>query len=258
MTLSRYSGAGNTFVILENETLSAANIAAYCLEYEVDGLIILHDEDSMRYYNADGYEAAMCGNGLRCLIKYLWDSGRRRELYEITTRAGLQKGRVVGDEVICYLQPPSLLRWNQELWLREQRIPFHFLNTSVPHAVFFMMPDDVETLGREIRFHPYFAPEGTNVNFVTPLDHHSLRLRTYERGVERETLACGTGAIASALAAHKEHGLSSPITVYVQSGESLAVSFQPAAASFTAISLQGPARASDSSPIVTIQGLLPS
>jgi diaminopimelate epimerase len=120
----------------------------------------------------------------------------------------------------------------------------HSLNTGVPHAVIFVEDADramVQQLGREIRFHAAFAPRGTNVNFVQVLAPNSIRVRTYERGVEGETLACGTGVSASALIAAAVHGFVSPISVQVQGGDLLEVSFEKKGDNFDHVQLTGPA-----------------
>lgn len=243
MKLSKYSGAGNTFILVENEKEeSPTKIQELCKKYECDGFINILNKKIMRYFNADGFEAKMCGNGLRCVIQYLWEQGDKKELYSIETRAGIKQGRIEGHEVLCFLGAPSQIKWNQEIEVEGKRLSFHFLNTSVEHAVFFLNPVDVHALGAKIRYHDYFAPLGTNVNFITKIEKNALFLRTYERGVERETLACGTGAIASALTAAKIYGHSSPITVHVQSGDKLHVGFSYENDLFRDLTLKGSAK----------------
>jgi diaminopimelate epimerase len=120
----------------------------------------------------------------------------------------------------------------------------HSLNTGVPHAVLFVPDADqamVQQLGREVRFHSHFAPKGTNVNFVQPLGANAIRVRTYERGVEGETLACGTGVSASAMIAARVHGFTSPVKVQVQGGDTLEVSFKQVNGHFEDVRLAGPA-----------------
>jgi diaminopimelate epimerase len=124
------------------------------------------------------------------------------------------------------------------------KLQVHSLNTGVPHAIVFVPDADkamVAQLGAEIRYHAHFAPKGTNVNFVQVLGPNSIRVRTYERGVEGETLACGTGVTASALISARVHGFTSPVTVQVQGGDLLEVSFKQQAGQFSDVKLAGPA-----------------
>lgn len=253
MKLNKYSGAGNTFIILEENELPQKKINSLCTSYLTDGLILLQNVNEqrekrgqevnpvvMRYFNADGYEADMCGNGLRCVIKYLWDQGIKQDIYTIITRVGLQKGMISGDVVTCFLQPPSLCLWDQKIIVEQKELFFDFMNTSVDHAVFFFEAHDVTLLGRKIRYHEYFSPKGTNVNFAK-IEGDEIKLRTYERGVERETPACGTGAVATALAAAKKYHLSSPIKIKVQSNEILEIGFNIKNERFEDITLKGSA-----------------
>ncbi len=142
------------------------------------------------------------------------------------------------------LTKPKELKLNEQVALSAGTQTVHSLNTGVPHAVLFVPDADqamVQELGQEIRRHPHFAPKGTNVNFVQPLGPGSIRVRTYERGVEGETLACGTGLTASALITAKLHKFSSPVKVQVQGGDELEVSFKQDNGDFTDVRLSGPA-----------------
>lgn len=227
MQFVRYSGAGNTFLLADNRkcAFDKTHVSLLCEAQDVDGLILVeHAKEAdifMRIYNCDGSVAEMCGNGMRCLIHYLKELGIERTIYHIDTLAGRHEGWFEKDEVAIQLPPPSQLKLNADLDL-------HFINTGVPHAVRFVKEletIDVESEGKAIRHSPLFVPAGTNVDFVRVEKDGSLSIRTYERGVEAETLACGTGAIASALIAHKIYTLPSPITVLVRSGEKLKISF---------------------------------
>lgn len=187
----------------------------------------------MRIFNADGSEAEMCGNGLRCFIKYLAELGIYQDRYRIETLAGTHIAWRDGEEVCVEFPPPRDLAWN----ICIEGYTLHHLNTGVPHAVIFAEQIDKIDIMKQaplIRHHPYF-PRGTNVNFVDP---KTLQIRTFERGVEGETLACGTGAIASALAASKIYHLSSPICMKVKSGERLTISFT---ARWKTVVMKGPA-----------------
>jgi diaminopimelate epimerase len=232
MNYTLYSGAGNTFALLEEPLLSDEAVRI-CEECDVDGVIFSENTYRMRIFNRDGSEAEMCGNGLRCFVKFLMEKKIHQDFYFIETLAGVHKAWVNGSQVCVEFPPPKDLKWNLKIGAHT----LHHLNTGVPHAVIFV--DSIEAIdlpeiAPPIRHNPLF-PEGVNVNFVEAL---SLRMRTYERGVERETLACGTGAVASALAASKIFSLSSPLTMEVGSGEKLKISFPP---DWGYAALEGPA-----------------
>lgn len=221
MRYTLYSGAGNTFALLE-EPVSSEEAVLLCEACGADGAIFSENGFRMRIFNRDGSEAEMCGNGLRCFIRFLMERNIHREYYTIETLAGTHKAWAEGSCICAELPPPKDFHWN----LRIGSHTVHHLNTGVPHAVLFV--DSVEDLDLQeiappIRRHPLFS-EGANVNFVEP---ETLRMRTFERGVEGETLACGTGAVASALAAAKIFSLSSPLNMEVRSGEKLKISFTP-------------------------------
>lgn len=176
----------------------------------------------------------MCGNGLRCFIKFLIEEKQViKKKYPIETLGGLHTAWINGENICVELPQPKELRWNLEI----EGYRLHHLNTGVPHAILFVDSVDkvdLGTLGPIIRHHPHF-PNGTNVN-VAQLN--PFRIRTFERGVEGETLACGTGATASGLAAAKLYALTSPIKIGVQSGDHLTLSFTP---DWKNLSLEGPA-----------------
>lgn len=250
-----YSGAGNTFYLVDNREAvfpySQEMIASLC---DVDGMIFLENSSiadfRMRIFNADGSEAEMCGNGIRCLIDFIHSLGYDLPLYKIETGAsmhiGLQEAVLVENEVRVQMGDPFQLALHQELEIPFGHFTFHRLNTGVPHLVIFLETQDllsqfpVEKVGRFIRFHPFFSPAGTNVNFCHLDPERHLRIRTYERGVEAETLACGTGATASALVAHLLYGLSSPISVQVQSNAILKIFFKSLGSAFSQVMMQGP------------------
>jgi diaminopimelate epimerase len=167
-----------------------------------------------------------------------------QDRFTFETAAGVIRAQIQGERVTVDLTPPADLRLNEELPLGTGPQTVHSLNTGVPHAVVFVPDADramVSTLGREIRRHPHFAPRGTNVNFVQALEPGLIRVRTYERGVEGETLACGTGVTASALVAAQLHGFASPVRVRVQGGDELEVAFDREATGFSRVRLAGPA-----------------
>lgn len=234
-----YSGAGNTFFLFDNRGKKSAAERLLPEIGNADGLICVESAPNadalMRIFNRDGSEAEMCGNGLRCLIHFLKELGLQRDVYQIETLAGRHEGWLDSEGVCIRMPSPSQLKLNVEKGI-------HFLNTGVPHAVLFEESIEdipVDLRGRELRRSPLFAPAGANVNFASLRDGSSVTLRTFERGVEAETLACGTGAVATALIAHKIYGLPSPITVWVRSGDKLKITFNT---EWSEITLQGPVK----------------
>lgn len=213
-------GSGNDFVLFDNTSLAlplesmpawAREICHRGFGIGADGLIFLDQPDSdnpadyiWHFFNADGSRAEMCGNGSRCAARLAWQLGLAGPEHVLGTDAGPIKALVLPDaeRVKVQLTPYHDVRLDLRLDLDGGVWDAHFVNTGVPHAVLFV-PDvagvDVQATGKAFRNHPRFAPTGANVNFVQVVDRNSLLLRTYERGVEGETLACGTGAAASAL-----------------------------------------------------------
>jgi len=160
------------------------------------------------------------------------------------TGAGIIRATFEGERVTVNLTQPKDLHLNQQIVLSTGSLTAHSLNTGVPHAVIFVPDADqamVQKLGAEIRHHKQFAPRGTNVNFVQVLGPNQIRVRTYERGVEGETLACGTGVTASALISALVHSFKSPVDVQVQGGDKLQVGFTERQQQFSDVQLTGPA-----------------
>jgi diaminopimelate epimerase len=200
----------------------------------------------MRYYNSDGGEAEMCGNGARCFARFaarLMDS--RPDTISFETQAGLITAVLEGELVTLEMGRPQHHRDPQSLTLGDSSHQVHFINTGVPHAVVFVSEVekiDVQNLGSALRWHLAFSPKGTNANFAQVIAPDTLLLRTYERGVEGETLACGTGVCATALLHAVDTGAESPIHVKVRGGDTLRVDFQKNPdGSFAAAKLTGPA-----------------
>ena len=252
----KMSGAGNDFVVADNrdgqfraEPSFVARICDRRFGVGADGLLLVEPSKTadffMRYYNADGSEAEMCGNGARCIARFFSDrcgTGKRDLKFE--TRAGLIGAAVNGDRVRVTMTEPHGLRLRQTIQLKSGPREYHFINTGVPHAVFFTDDADremVSSVGAEVRHHKDFAPRGTNVDWVQPLGGSSIRVRTYERGVEAETLACGTGVVAAGIVAQVVRGTSLPVMVTVQSGRVLEVNFARAGERFRDVTLAGPA-----------------
>jgi diaminopimelate epimerase len=254
---SKMNGAGNDFVLIDNRSrqmqLQPAQIARLCDRHQGvggDGVIVLVPCASGKadwawdFYNSDGSSAEMCGNGARCFARFVRRLTGANGPLSFETRAGVITARFQGDEVTVNLTPPKDLRLRQQVPLSIGPTEIHSLNTGVPHAVLFVPDADkamVLPLGAEVRSHPHFAPRGTNVNFVQVLGPGQIRVRTYERGVEGETLACGTGVTASALITAELRGFASPIKVQVQSGDMLEISFDRTNGAFTQVGLSGPA-----------------
>lgn len=257
LEFTKMNGAGNDFVLLDNRArtlnLAREQIVRLCDRHRgvgADGVILLVPCPSGKadwgwdFFNSDGSSGEMCGNGARCFARYVRRlvPGGNRLSFE--TLAGVIVADFQGELVTVNLTTPQDLALNQELPLSTGRQTVHSLNTGVPHAVMFVPDADkamVQQLGPELRRHPHFAPRGTNVNFVQVLAPGRIRVRTFERGVEGETLACGTGVTASALVSAKVHGFTSPVGVQVQSGDRLEVSFQENNGSFADVRLTGPA-----------------
>lgn len=250
------SGAGNDFVIIDNrepviepgqKRQFVKKVCARKTSVGADGVIFIEPSERADFrwdfYNADGSTAEMCGNGGRCVARYAFEHGIASRRLSFETLAGIITAEVDGPSVKVKLSTPRRPRQDMEIKLEDASCLVDALDTGVPHAVIYsddVSREDIPRIGRGIRFHEAFAPAGTNVNWVQVLDPHSLRIRTYERGVEGETLACGTGAVAAALLAARRHKVEPPIRVETRGGESLTVHFQnPANGSFGDVFLEG-------------------
>ncbi len=251
INFTKMVAAGNDFVVLE--CLSAGVLECSRLAMEVcdrkfgagaDGLLVLEKSKiadiKMRIFNADGSEAEMCGNGARCVGLYWSHVARRTSHVNIETKAGVIDAKVEGNNVKIRLTDPKNIKLDIPIKINNRTLRVNFINTGVPHTVVFVEGldgIDVFNLGRQIRYHRKFKPVGTNVDFVEVLSDDSLRIRTYERGVEDETLACGTGTVAAAIISAMALGRwgtgslghwvagAHKINVYTKSGEILKVSF---------------------------------
>lgn len=198
-----------------------------------DGLILIRRSDrcdfSWRFFNADGSEAEMCGNGGRCAARFAFLNRIAGETMAFETLAGIMKATVKGNRVKLQLSSPQDLNLDYPIQLENRELFVCSVNTGVPHVI--LLTDDiehtpVEELGRTVRYHAAFAPKGTNVDFVKVIDRKNLQVRTYERGVEGETYACGTGAVAVGVIL-KEKGLSEEaVNIHTRGGEILQVYIQ--------------------------------
>jgi diaminopimelate epimerase len=257
LDFTKMNGAGNDFVLIDNRSrkvrLSLDQVVRLCDRHRgvgADGLFLLVPSATGKadwawdFYNSDGSTGEMCGNGARCFARFVQRLTHVKGGLTVETEAGVITASFQGDRVTVSLTRPGELRLNQQVPLPGGAQTIHSLNTGVPHAVLFVPDADkamVLQLGKEIRRHPQFAPKGTNVNFVQLLGPNHIRVRTFERGVEGETLACGTGVTASALIARRLHGFTSPVKVQVQGGDQLEVSFKEDHGEFAEVQLTGPA-----------------
>ena len=249
-------GSGNDFIVVDRRRKApisraeGARLAKKLCDRRwavgADGLVILEPSRKadfrMRIFNPDGSEAEMCGNGSRCAAYYV-TGGRGRVTFE--TLAGLLEAQVRGTLVKVKLPNPHSFRPALKATVCGKKLILHSIVASVPHAILFVEnPDriDVDCWGESIRNHRLFRPRGTNVDFVKVRGKCSIGIRTYERGVEGETLACGTGSTASALVAAKLKGLPSPITVLTKGGEELRIFFRETGGRFEEVYLEGRVR----------------
>jgi diaminopimelate epimerase len=196
------------------------------------------------FYNADGSRAAMCGNGSRCFARFIQKLTGAEKQITFETGAGIITANFQGERVTVNLTAPKDMRLNEMVSLTSGATTIHSLNTGVEHAVIFVDDADktmVSPIGSEIRYHKHFAPRGTNANFVQLLGANCIKVRTYERGVENETLACGTGVTASALISASLKNFTSPVQVHVAGGDVLEVSFARNGNEFSDVRLTGPA-----------------
>ena len=256
----KMNGAGNDFVVIDNRDhsldLSRDQIALLCERQRgvgADGLLAVEPgqngaEYRMRYYNADGGEAEMCGNGARCFARFLnFLNGENLDSTSFETIAGVIGAEFVGEQVRIALSTPFDESLHIELDLGGAKHTLHAINTGVPHVVEFPGAEalgdiNIRELGSAIRFHDRFAPAGTNVNFAGIDEPGALTIRTYERGVEDETLACGTGMAAAALIYARLHDWTSPVSIRVAGGDVLEIDFEKSPDdSFKNVSLLGPA-----------------
>ncbi|MCS7279802.1 MAG: diaminopimelate epimerase [Thermodesulfobacteriaceae bacterium] len=244
LTFYKLCASGNDFIVILNFERKIQGSEAKFLAQKLcrpkfsisaDGLILLEPpfsseaNFSWKFFNADGSEAEMCGNGARCVARLVTELGLFKSPLCFETKAGLIWAEVKNSRVKVNLTSPKDLKLNLEIKTNFDKYTAHFVNTGVPHVVIFLDEENLknlslEKIAPEIRFHESFKPSGTNVNFVALSRKNLIKIRTYERGVEAETLACGTGASASAYITYKL-GLTkhSEIDVLTKSGEILKV-----------------------------------
>ena len=254
----KMSGSGNDFIVIDNrrpvvpdERLEALVVGACRRKMSVgaDGMILVEPSDNVdfkwRFFNSDGSLPDMCGNGARCAARFAFLNGIAGRKMAFETLAGVIEAEVGDADVRIRMTDPKAFRLGHRLAMDGRTVAASSVNTGVPHAV--VMVDDIEAVdvvseGRAIRTHPDFAPDGTNANFVEWNSTGEIFIRTYERGVEDETLACGTGNVAAALILAKERGMTSPVTLKTRSGGRLTVHFERRGEGFADVFLEGDAR----------------
>ncbi|MDP8234022.1 MAG: diaminopimelate epimerase [Candidatus Saelkia tenebricola] len=256
ITFSKAVATGNDFVIIENKKYSTKILKSLaqklCLrKYGIgaDGLLVSQESKKadikMRIFNSDGSEAEMCGNGIRCFILWAYRMGLIKSVSFVETIAGVIKGKVKSNAVVSVKLDASFeYKAGIKIPFKNRIFKGDYLDTGVPHFV--VATDDinnvnVKSYGEFLRYHKIFKPRGTNVNFIQ-FANNKLYVRTYERGVEDETLACGTGCVASALILGRKNGyLAKEFTVIPKSKEKLKISYQLKNGEFKNVYLEGKA-----------------
>ena len=253
---TKMNGAGNDFVLIDNRSgdvhLNRDQMVQICDRHRgigADGILLLEKASNqadfrMRYFNSDGGEAEMCGNGARCFARFANKVADTQEKISFETPAGVIVAEIEGDLVTLQMTDPTDLRLNVSLRVGDKNKSVHFINSGVPHVVIPVERiDDVDVRreGAAIRHHQMFSPKGANVNFIKKREAKQITIRTYERGVEDETLACGTGVVAGALIFAATENFDGPIGVLVRGGNELKVGFDKIDNQFRNVTLTGPA-----------------
>lgn len=258
LTFYKMSGSGNDFVLVDNRSgiVDEKNltewIASICRRKHAvgaDGFILIEPSEradfKWRFFNADGGEVEMCGNGGRCAARLAYLKGIAGSRLTFETKAGLIRAEVSGKRVKLEMPQPTTPELDYSIEVEEETFMVSSVTVGVPHVVIWV--NDLATApvckaGRAIRYHERYAPAGTNVNFVQPLENGTLAIRTYERGVEDETLACGTGSVAAAIVAAEKGMPASPTALETAGGELLLVHFEKDGDNFCNVYLEGEAR----------------
>lgn len=240
INFSKIVGSGNDFVVIDNRKSIikrrsdfARNVCDRKFGVGADGLLLVENSKKadfrMRIFNPDGSEPEMCGNGLRCIVKFCYDEKivRKKQLL-VETKAGFLNGELKKDEIKVQLKIDGNYKLDLNVPVENKVIKGHFINTGVPHFV--IIVDKVEKVdvvknSPPIRYHKIFMPEGTNVDWIEIKNKSTIKIRTYERGVEDETLSCGTGSVAGAIVSSLLNLTKPPVKVIARSGEILTVSF---------------------------------
>lgn len=244
INFTKMCGAGNDFIVIDAiKSINYKDLAIKVCDRTngigADGLLILDVSKKydfkMRIINADGSEAEMCGNGARCMAAYISRNSKpKKQTFSMETLAGEILAEAKGEIAKVRLSEPKDYKENITLEVNGRLINVSFINTGVPHTIVFvdeLKKIDVKKLGEIIRYHKAFEPKGTNVNFAEQIDKNLVAVRTYERGVEDETKACGTGSVAVSIVTHlKSHpelkdNKDNKMLIKTKSGEILEISF---------------------------------
>lgn len=272
MEYKKYSGAGNTFLMVNNIALDITNHREIVLDLtgikgneKFDGVIFIESSDiadfHMNYYNKDGTGNALCGNGLRCTSRYIEDNKlSEQKIITLEAVGKIYKSEILNDgQISISFPPPNYIKLNLNLkvnfseWWQQLRM--HYVDVGSPHIVLFikniripiikhLYEVNINDWGRNIRMHKDLMPEGANVNFVElkSYERSELEIRSYERGVEGETLSCGTGAVSTAIVAYSVYDIIPPVKILTKSGEYLTVDFKSEDGKISNLSLAGNAK----------------
>jgi diaminopimelate epimerase len=257
MEFFKMSGGGNDFIVIDNRSPVVRpeaipelvrRITVRALSVGADGVIFIENSRiadlRATFFNPDG-QTTFCGNGGRCVSRLAYLMGLVGPRMRVETIKMVHDAVVEGERVQFTMPSAQRLRTGLNIQLEDVPLEASFIDTGVPHAVIYRdTPHSVSIhdLGRKVRHHPEFGTEGTNANFVMVVDEHTLAVRTYERGVEGETLSCGTGCVAAVLTSAALGKVRSPVACWTRSGVSLSVQFKGSAGAFTNIVLEGDAR----------------
>ena len=256
MPFYKMEASGNDFVVVDNRRGLLKDPVAFtrqvCTPHTgvaADGVLLVEKSRKarfkMRIINSDGSEAEACGNGFRCIALFAHKVLGFPAQFEFETLSGIIQGSVRGGRIRVRMAKPRDYHNQSEIVVLGHRLHYSFINTGVPHTVIFvnkLASIEVAKLGRAIRFHDTFKPKGTNVNFVEVKGKHLIHVRTYERGVEQETLACGSGSTASALISSIRGMTQAPVKVKTSGGEMLTIDFKLAGEAPREVFLEGAAR----------------
>jgi len=260
LAFTKVVASGNDFVVVDNRAQAvirqgidlaklAQEVCARKLSIGADGLLVIEESDKgdfkMRIFNPDGSEVDMCGNGIRAISFLAREDGIAQDKMKVETKAGVLESVVGKDQVKVLMSVPKDIKLDYSLSVDGEKYQASSLNTGVPHVVIEVKDlenFDVISQGAKIRYHGQFAPEGTNANFIQLIDKNKIRVRTYERGVENETLACGTGSTASAIVVGAKRQGDNKFCVLTQSGEELTIYFKNTAGEITDVYLEGGAK----------------
>jgi diaminopimelate epimerase len=255
------SGAGNDFIVIDNRSATIKDSAALAKKIcdrhwgvGADGLLLVEKSEKvpyrMMYYNADGSYGGMCGNGGRCIAMFAYLNNIANSNHSFEALDYIYSVSIDSDDVSLHMKNPISLMFNRHISVGKKNISFHSIDTGAPHIVVnidefskntTIEHFDVQRWGKKLRWHKKFSPEGTNVNFIKIFECNVVQLRTFERGVEAETLACGTGSVASAIISYMKWKLNKPITVIPTSKVPLVINFDDVENSIQNITLTGPA-----------------